>query len=184
MKLQEAKQALRKDMASLKRSYEKTILQELSAKIMGRLEETELFRQASCIALYHALPGEVQTADFIEKWHKQKRLLLPLVKGNDLQLLLYAGKESVKTGAFGIWEPTEECEVVPEEEIDLVIVPGVAFDRLHNRLGRGKGFYDRLLSTLSAPKIGICYDFQLKELIPIEPFDKKMDLILTEKETL
>ncbi len=151
---------------------------------MGRLEETELFRQASCIALYHALPGEVQTADFIEKWHKQKRLLLPIVKGNDLQLLLYAGKESVKTGAFGIWEPTEECEVVPEEEIDLVIVPGVAFDRQHNRLGRGKGFYDRLLSTLSAPKIGICYDFQLKELIPIEPFDKKMDLILTEKETL
>ena len=151
---------------------------------MGRLEETELFRQASCIALYHALPGEVQTADFIEKWHKQKRLLLPIVKGNDLQLLLYAGKESVKIGAFGIWEPTEECEVVPEEEIDLVIVPGVAFDRQHNRLGRGKGFYDRLLSTLSAPKIGICYDFQLKELIPIEPFDKKMDLILTEKETL
>ncbi|MBQ4162847.1 MAG: 5-formyltetrahydrofolate cyclo-ligase [Parabacteroides sp.] len=151
---------------------------------MGRLEETELFRQASCIALYHALPGEVQTADFIEKWHKQKRLLLPIVKGNDLQLLLYTGKESVKTGAFGIWEPTEECEVVPEEEIDLVIVPGVAFDRQHNRLGRGKGFYDRLLSTLSAPKIGICYDFQLKELIPIEPFDKKMDLILTEKETL
>lgn len=184
MKLQEAKQALRKDMASLKRSYEKTTLLDLSVKIMSRLEETKLFQQASCIALYHALPGEVQTADFIEKWHKQKRLLLPLVKGNDLQLLLYAGKESVKTGAFGIWEPTEECEVVPEEEIDLVIVPGVAFDRQHNRLGRGKGFYDRLLSTLSAPKIGICYDFQLKELIPIEPFDKKMDLILTEKETL
>ena len=74
--------------------------------------------------------------------------------------------------------------VLPEEDIDLVIVPGVAFDRQHNRLGRGKGFYDRLLSTLSAPKIGICYSFQLKEHIPTEPFDKKMDLILTEKETL
>jgi 5-formyltetrahydrofolate cyclo-ligase len=183
MKLQEAKQALRKDMASLKRSYEKTTLLDLSVKIMSRLEETELFQQASCIALYHALPGEVQTADFIEKWYRHKRILLPVVKGNDLQLFIYTGKESLKNGAFGILEPSEDS-TVPKEDIDLVIVPGVAFDRQHNRLGRGKGFYDRLLSTLSAPKIGICYSFQLKEHIPTEPFDKKMDLILTEKETL
>lgn len=61
---------------------------------------------------------------------------------------------------------------------------GVAFDRQHNRLGRGKGFYDRLLSTLDVPKIGICYDFQLKDQIPAEPFDRKMDLIITEKEIL
>mgnify|MGYP001221317016 CR=1 FL=1 len=96
-------------MASLKRSYTKTALLELSAKITERLEETDLFRQASCIALYHALPGEVQTAAFIEKWYLKKRLLLPVVKGNDLQLLLYAGKESLKAGAFGILEPTESA---------------------------------------------------------------------------
>ncbi|MDO4756470.1 MAG: 5-formyltetrahydrofolate cyclo-ligase [Parabacteroides sp.] len=171
-------------MASIKRSYDPNTLQDLSAKIMERLEETELFRQASCIALYHALPGEVQTADFIEKWYKHKQLLLPVVKGNDLQLFVYAGIESLQTGAFGILEPSDDCQVVPEEKIDLIIVPGVAFDRQHNRLGRGKGFYDRLLSTLSTPKIGICYDFQLKELIPVEPFDKKMDLIITNKEIL
>ena len=151
-------------MASLKRSYTKTTLLDLSAKIMDRLEETDLFQQASCIALYHAIPGEVQTAG--------------------LQLLLYAGKESLKTGVFGILEPSEDCEAVPESEIDLIIVPGVAFDRQHNRLGRGKGFYDRLLSTLDVPKIGICYDFQLKDQIPAEPFDRKMDLIITEKEIL
>ena len=91
MKLQEAKQALRKDMASFKRSYEKTALLDLSVKIMSRLEETKLFQQASCIALYHALPGEVQTADFIEKWYRHKRILLPVVKGNDLQLFIYTG---------------------------------------------------------------------------------------------
>lgn len=168
-------------MASLKRSYTKTTLLELSAKITERLEETDLFQRASCIALYHAIPGEVQTADLIEKWYRKKKLLLPLIKGNDLQLLVYAGKESLKTGAFGILEPSEDCATVPESEIDLIIVPGVAFDRQHNRLGRGKGFYDRLLSTLDAPKIGICYDFQLKDLIPVEPFDRKMDLIVTEK---
>ena len=113
-------------MASLKRSYTKTTLLDLSAKIMDRLEETDLFQQASCIALYHAIPGEVQTAGLIEKWYRKKRLLLPLIKGNDLQLLLYAGKESLKTGVFGILEPSEDCEAVPESEIDLIIVPGVA----------------------------------------------------------
>ena len=167
MELRKAKQTFREDMASLKRSYTKTTLLDLSAKIMDQLEETDLFQQASCIALYHAIPGEVQTAGLIEKWYRKKRLLLPLIKGNDLQLLLYAGKESLKTGVFGILEPSEDCEAVPESEIDLIIVPGVAFDRQHNRLGRGKGFYDRLLSTLDVPKIGICYDFQLKDQIPI-----------------
>ena len=100
-------------MASLKRSYTKTTLQDLSAKIMERLEETDLFRQASCIALYHAISGEVQTAGLIEKWYREKKLLLPLIKGNDLQLLLYSGKESLKAGAFGILEPTVDCVAVP-----------------------------------------------------------------------
>ena len=144
-------------MASLKRSYTKTTLQDLSAKIMERLEETDLFRQASCIALYHAISGEVQTAGLIEKWYREKKLLLPLIKGNDLQLLLYSGKESLKAGAFGILEPTEDCMAVPENEIDLIIVPGVAFDRQRNRLGRGKGFYDRLLSTLNVPKLSLIH---------------------------
>lgn len=171
-------------MASLKKSFSKTTLQETSAKIMQRLEETDLFRQASCIALYHAIPGEVQTAEFIEKWYEEKKLLLPVIEGNDLRLLLYTGKDAVKAGVFGILEPTEESQSVAEEEIDLIIVPGVAFDRRHNRLGRGKGYYDRLLSTLKAPKIGICYDFQLLDTIPVESFDKKMDIIVTEKEII
>ena len=76
-------------MASLKRSYTKTTLLDLSAKIMDRLEETDLFQQASCIALYHAIPGEVQTAGLIEKWYRKKRLLLPLIKGNDLQVIVF-----------------------------------------------------------------------------------------------
>ena len=85
---------------------------------MDRLEETDLFQQASCIALYHAIPGEVQTAGLIEKWYRKKRLLLPLIKGNDLQLLLYAGKESLKTAFWG-QATKRDCEAVPESEIDL-----------------------------------------------------------------
>lgn len=151
---------------------------------MKRLEENNLFQQASCVALYHAIPGEVQTALFIEKWYKEKTLLLPVIEGNDLRLVPYAGPNSLKAGIFGILEPTDETQMIPENQIDLIIVPGVAFDRAHNRLGRGKGYYDRLLSGLSAPKIGICYDFQLIDVVPTEPFDRKMDLIITEKEII
>lgn len=172
-------------MASLKRSYPKTVLYNLSEKILKRLEETDLFRQASSIALYHAIRGEVQTAAFIEKWYLKKQLLLPVIEGDDLHLVPYRGKESLKSGVFGILEPTAAEEVLQTEySPDLIIVPGVAFDRSLNRTGRGKGYYDRLLSTLEAPKIGICFNFQLQESIPVESFDKKMDLIITESEII
>ena len=62
----------------------------------------------------------------------------------------------------------------------MIIVPGVAFDLQHNRLGRGRGFYDRLLSSLSAPKVGICFDFQLIDSVPTESFDRLMDSVVSE----
>ena len=111
---------------------------DLSEEIMKRLEETELFRQASCIALYNAIPGEVQTAGFLEKWFEKKQLLLPLIVGDNLRLLPYNGTDSLKPGIFGIMEPIEQETTVDESEIDLIIVPGVAFDRQLNRMGRGK----------------------------------------------
>lgn len=169
-------------MALQKKKYSKTTLSDLSAGIMSRLEQTEMFRAASCVALYHALPGEVQTAEFIEKWYRKKQLLLPVVQGDDLELRLYTGSKAVKAGPFGILEPAEKSPV--EHTIDLMIVPGVAFDRQKNRLGRGKGYYDRLLTSVTAPKLGICFSFQLFDRIPVEPFDQKMDLILTEDESV
>lgn len=168
-------------MALQKKKYSKITLCELSDAIMSHLEQCELFQKASCIALYHALPGEVQTAAFIDKWYQKKRLLLPLVDGDDLRMFLYDGPESVQTGAFGILEPKADGTEVMPEAIDLMIVPGVAFDRNHNRMGRGRGFYDRLLSSVTSPKIGLCYEFQMVPEIPTEPFDIKMDYIVTEK---
>lgn len=168
-------------MASRKKEYSRVALRELSDKIMSRLEQTELFQAASCIALYHAIPGEVQTAEFIEKWYRKKKILLPLIVGDDLRLLLYEGPDSLRPGPFGISEPKADGIEVPEREIDLIIVPGVAFDKDKNRMGRGKGFYDRLLSTLDIPKVGICFGFQMIPHVPVEPFDKKMDYVITEE---
>lgn len=171
-------------MASRKKEYSKTTLCSLSDKILENLEQTEVFRNASCVAIYHAIPGEVQTAAFIEKWYTKKMILLPVIEGDDLRLLPYTGSESLKAGVFGILEPTRDNKAIQEEEVDLIVVPGVAFDQKRNRMGRGKGYYDRLLSTLQAPKVGICFGFQLLPTIPAEPFDKKMDWVITEQEII
>ena len=184
MKSFKTKQQLRGYIASLKKEYTNTVFRNLSECILDRLEATEWFRQAHCIAAYHSIPGEVYTAGFIDKWHLQKQWLLPVVEGADLRLLPYRGSGQMKAGAFGILEPDATIDPVPDSRIDLIIVPGIAFDRSFNRLGRGKGYYDRLLSTLTVPKIGICFDFQLFDSIPAEPFDKKMDMIITEKEVI
>lgn len=82
-------------------------------------------------------------------------------------------------GKFGVREPAAGCAEIPLDSFDLVLVPGMAFDLQGNRLGRGQGFYDRLLGKVSGVKCGLSYDFQLLEQIPTEPHDAKVDFIFT-----
>jgi 5-formyltetrahydrofolate cyclo-ligase len=99
----------------------------------------------------------------------------------------FVSGEPMERSYFGVWEPLgEEEKLISPEEIDLIIVPGLAFDRELNRLGFGRGFYDRYLSGCSAFKVGICYDAQIaeKDEIPIDCYDVKMDMVITEKEII
>lgn len=121
----------------------------------------------------------MQTHAFVEKWHTRKKVLLPVVKGDILELRHYTGKECLQVGTYGIEEPTGE-NFISYDEIELGIIPGMSFDRQGNRLGRGKGYYDKLLPLLHTYNIGICYQFQAREEIPAEPFDHRMDEVWTE----
>jgi len=85
----------------------------------------------------------------------------------------------IVTGKFGVREPVASCAEIALNRFDLVLVPGVAFDLAGSRLGRGFGFYDRLLVEASGVKCGVAYDFQLQEQIPTEPHDARVDFILT-----
>jgi 5-formyltetrahydrofolate cyclo-ligase len=85
----------------------------------------------------------------------------------------------IVTGKFGVREPAAHCAEMSLDKFDLVLVPGMAFDRRGNRLGRGRGFYDRLLESVSGVKCGVCYDLQLQESIPTERHDARVDFILT-----
>lgn len=166
-------------MALLKTQHGLTTThQSQSAEILAALEAHPAFRAAHIVLLYYSLKDEVDTHEFVRKWSREKRILLPVVVGDDLELRVYTGPEDLTTGSYGIEEPTGEL-FTDYAAIDFVAVPGVAFDNAGNRLGRGKGYYDRLLPRLTAFKAGICFPFQLVKEVPAEPFDIRMDTIIT-----
>lgn len=148
-------------------------------EVFEQLEKTAAFLLADKILMYHSLPDELQTIAFLKKWSSRKKFFLPRVNGVNLDILPY-DQTRLELGSFQIEEPTGD-DLTDPSEIELIIVPAVAFDRNGNRLGRGKGFYDRLLQTTSATKIGVGYDFQLIEEIPAEPHDIPMDMVITQK---
>lgn len=177
--MKELKKLLRKQIKEEKKIQSVTQLTTSSIALLEQLEQHPRFIASQTILLYYSLGDEVQTHAFVEKWHIAKQIILPVVVGDELELRLYTGKSCLQTGAFHIEEPTGK-PFTALHEIELAIIPGVSFDRQGNRLGRGKGYYDKLLPKLSSYNIGICFQFQTREEIPSEPFDRKMDEVWTE----
>lgn len=152
----------------------------LSGQIFEKVEQLPQFIKAKTVLAYWSLPDEVNTHSFIQKWYRQKRFVLPVVKGNDLDLRIFNGIEWMEKGAaFGILEPANPAETLEIDDIDLVIVPGVAFDAKGNRLGRGKGYYDKLLASHKLYKVGVCFPFQLIPEVAVSTHDIPMDLVVT-----
>lgn len=148
-----------------------------AANVFEKIEALPEFINAHNIMIYWSMPDELPTHNFIIRWSKKKTMLLPVVKGEDMLIKPFSTKEELKQGSLGIWEPDTQKEYL--NSIDLVIVPGVAFDRNKSRLGRGKGYYDRYFINKRIVKIGVCFDFQLLESIPVDSFDIKMDKVIT-----
>lgn len=177
------KNKIRKEIASLKKKYSPNELQNFSDEVLSILEITGAFQDAKTIFIYNSLSDEVQTLNFIEKWKGEKNFYLPVVVEDDIVFRAYNPSTEFRKSSFNILEPIG-ADFTDYKKIDLIIIPGVAFDRKMNRLGRGKGYYDRFLSKTSATKIGICFDFQLLDTIPAESSDIKMDYIVSENELI
>lgn len=151
-----------------------------SGEIMTRFEGLPEFQRADTVALYWSIGNEVQTHEFIEKWSASKNILLPVIEGDALVLKKFSCVGDMCRGCFGIMEP--QCEAFPEDkydEIGVIMVPGVGFDVQGHRLGKGKGYYDRLLPLVRGMKVGVCFDFQLFPQIPAEEHDIRMDKIIS-----
>lgn len=169
-----SKQEIRNAMKALEEAFPPDKAASECGAFWSVIESREDFRNAGTVLLYMAIAGEIQTAGFIEKWSEKKRIVLPLVKGDTLELREYRPSMICK-GYKGICEPTSDAPTVSPEEIEFAIIPGVAFAPTDNggmkRLGRGKGFYDRLLPLLHCPTVPAGYSFRFIEDLPSDPWD-------------
>ena len=121
---------------------------------------------------------EVNLEHLINKWYDKKTILLPCVTDDILEIRQFTGKDSMKMGpSFGILEPVGE-KFTAVDKIDFVVIPGVAFDIDNNRMGRGRGYYDKFLPHTKAHKVGVCFNVQLFEQVPHDALDIKMDTVV------
>lgn len=171
------KKEIRKEIKQLKGCLTDNEKIQSAISVFEKIEATDFFHHASNILLYNSLPDELSTKETIPKWDKIKKIFLPRVNDSDLEILPFDAS-MIEKGAFNIDEPIGDnlCDI---SVIDLIIIPAIAFDQDGNRIGRGKGYYDRLLQKASALKIGVGYDFQIIPHIDSEPHDIPVDIIVT-----
>lgn len=153
-----------------------------SKSIQRKLFAARVFRKARLVMFYIPLRGEVDTHDMIKAAQKLgKKVVVPVCQKHtiDLRPCLLDAPVQLKRGPYGVYEPVV-AQYVPLSLVDLVVVPGVAFDAKGNRLGRGKGFYDRFLKKTPATTtfVGLAYDFQVLPSIPTQPHDVSVHRVI------
>lgn len=178
------KNTLRKIIYAKRKDLSVSFLAEASEIIADRFILFLKEKNVKSVLMYMALPNEVQTQKLVELLYQQGiDVWLPQVVGDTLHVRSFDGMSGLKKGSFGVLEPTgKRCPDLAM--LDLIVVPGVAFSVKGERMGYGKGYYDRLLSQSDAIRVGFCFEFQLFESLPTEIHDKSMDLILTEDRTI
>ena len=179
---------MRKEMLAMREAHHSKGGHVNCISIMDKVLNLEEFKSAECVLLYSSKGGEVHTEGIIQSALSiGKRVALPVTKKESHALELYAiaGMDELSPGAFGILEPkSDPARRVQPEEVDLVLVPGVSFDRRGHRLGYGMGYYDSLLKRVKGRKIGLAYGMQMVERVPDEPHDVAVDIVVTESEII
>lgn len=174
------KTRLRKQIAQELKALSSAEKQQMSAEACQTICQHEQIAKAHTIVAFWPLPDEVDVRPAIRQLHAAgKRVLLPhVVSDTEMELCLYDGDATLKEGAFGILEPTLRVSDILEESA-VVLVPGRAFDACGNRLGRGKGYYDRFLSrNADVHTIGVCYKTQVVNSVPNDKYDIQVKEIL------
>ena len=177
----ESKDAIRRRLLRLRRSMDEKKRLKLSREIKRNLFDLPEYRSAEVVMFYMAHDKEVETREMIAESLKNKRILLPKVDIKEGKIVPVEIKnlDDVEKGAFGIYEPRGKEEY--SGKIDMVIVPGIAFDLRGYRIGYGKGFYDRFLKDVSSLKVGLAFDFQVVGRIIEDVNDVPVDIVITER---
>lgn len=172
---------LRQQIREMKRQLTRQQREELSLSIVTRIRER--VKDATTIMAYYPLPDEVDIRQFLDELVAGgKTVLLPRVTGDEtMELRVYTGLEGLSEGAFHILEPVGEL-FTDYASVDVILIPGLAFDALGHRLGRGRGYYDRFLIASgiaeSGKTIGVCFDFQKVAEVPVDEYDIPVDEVI------
>ncbi len=190
-RLAAAKRALRREAAAARDAASDRAA--AAAAACGHLGALPAYRKAAVVLWYASMPSELATAPGIEAALSERAppggrrvVAVPWCDGDDLGLWRIESLSELVPGTWGIPEPPADRRGDPErrvapEAIDLVVVPGLAFDRRGRRLGHGKGYYDRLLARSPAVRAGLCYAAQVFPEVPAGPRDAVMDFVVTEE---
>ena len=183
-----AKAALREAMLERRRALDAEAHRELSAAIGERLRGDERYRDARVLHSYiDARDNEVATRDLVQvSLRAGRRVVCPrALPGGRLEHYEIGSLEDLEPGRFGLLEPPPDpARAVDPSAIDLVLVPGIVFDREGFRAGFGGGYYDRFLAAIDAPSIGLAFALQLVDRVPREAHDVPVDAIVTEHEVI
>lgn len=150
--------------------------------ILEKMESLEEFKSAKNILFYMPIHGEVDVKPIFEKYKEEKTFILPRVVKQSTELTLYIINDlsELEEGIFHIPEPKTNLQSILPQELEFIILPGVAFAPNGLRIGYGQGYFDRMLKDTNCLKVGVAYEFQIIEDIKGEPHDIKVDRIITE----
>jgi 5-formyltetrahydrofolate cyclo-ligase len=185
-RLKEHKRALRREIVERRDALPAERRRAASRRIADRVLGLPDVVGAGTVMAFWSFGSEVQTAELLERLHRAgKRVALPRVEEGEVVAVAYAPGGPVTAAHFGAMEPLG-ADVVPPEDVDVVLVPGVAFDRRGARVGYGGGFYDRFLPRRrpGVPAIAIAFSVQLVDEVPEGGMDRRVDAIVTENELI
>ncbi len=177
-----AKRALRQAMLKTRNSLSREVLDKMSEMIQARVLNMNEFASAKTVAAYYPIGSEVSTLKILSSvLQLNKHLALPRVEDETTMILAEVRdlEKDLEVGRYNIMEPKNHCSRI--SKMDLVLVPGIAWDEDGHRLGYGKGYYDRYLANLQTVSVGLAYDFQVLEDIPHGRNDFRVNLIVTGK---
>lgn len=180
--LKRQKRALRREARARRDGLSPEERERMSDEVAENVVALPAVADATMVMAFSSFGSEVDTGPIIERLERDgRRVSLPRVEGRDIVAVAYRSGDRVIPTSFGAMEPAGGEKVAPEE-IDLVIVPGLAFDRSGHRVGYGRGFYDRFLAALrpDALTVGICFSVQLVDEVPQGRSDRPVDLVVTE----
>ncbi len=182
--IKSTKDKIRKKVKKIRDKISYSLIIDKSYSIWEKLKNSEDFNSAHTVMFYSAIDNEVQTEFMIkESIRMGKKIVLPQTVSPNILIpkIIYNYPSDLSPGIFGILEPTKDMPIIKKNEIDIIIVPGIAFSKDCMRIGYGKGYYDSFLKDYYNKKVGIAFWEQVVGYIPKDTHDVLLDKIITDK---